>query len=191
MRYPVILEKADKHLMGLDITSKLFQQKIVMVDEPIYDDFASQLITQLMYLKSTTEKGETITLIVNGPGGHIYQALGIYDVIQSIKKKGIIVSTIGTAYACSAQSLILASGSKGYRKAYPNTTIMIHQPSGGVEGQATDIVITANEIIRLKELLTNIYIEHGAVETVKDLMERDCWLTAEKAVEIGLIDEIL
>lgn len=189
MNYPIILEKADKHLMGLDLTSKLLQDRIIMLDEPISSEFASNVILQLLYLKNKSK--EPVTIFVNGPGGGVYAGLGIYDMIENLKSSGIIVKTRGIGIAASMQSLLLSSGSPNERKVYFNTTIMIHQPSGGAEGQVTDLGINYKESQRLKEKLTNIYIKHGASEKIKDLMERDCWLTAEQAIELGLIDGII
>ena len=189
MNYPIILEKADNHLMGLDIASKLLQDRIIMLDEVISDDFASNIIVQLLYLKSKSK--EPITIFVNGPGGSVYAGLGIYDMIENLKNSGIIIKTRGIGIAASMQSLLLSVGSPGERKVYPNCTIMIHQPSGGAEGQVTDLGINYKEVQRLKEKLTDIYIKHGASEKIKDLMERDCWLTSERAIELGLIDGII
>ena len=191
MNYPIILEKADKHLMGLDLASKLLQDKIIMIDEPITEEFASNIIIQLVYLKNKLKKGDEITIMVNGPGGLIYSGLGIYDMIESIKNIGITVKTRGIAIAASMQSLLLSVGSPGERKVYPNTTIMIHQPSSGTRGTITDMKIDFKESERLKEKLHEIYIKHGASEKIKELMERDCWLTAEQAIELGLIDGII
>lgn len=189
MNYPIILEKADKHLMGLDIASKLLQDRIIMLDEPITEDFASNIIVQLLYLKSKSK--EPITIFVNGPGGSVYDGLGIYDMIENVKASGIIIKTRGIGIAASMQSFLLSAGSPGERKVYPNCTIMIHQPLMGSQGQVTDVGISYNEGQRLKEKLTDIYIKHGASTEIKDLMERDCWLTAERAVELGLIDGII
>lgn len=191
MNYPIILEKADKHLMGLDLASKLLQDKIVMIDEPITEEFASNIIVQLIYLKNKLKKGDEITIIVNGPGGLIYYGLGIYDMIESIKSVGIIVKTRGIGLAASMQSLLLSVGSPGERKIYPNTTIMIHQPSSGTQGTVTDMKIDFKEAERLKEKMYNIYIKHGASKEIKELMERDCWLDGEQAVKLKLIDGIL
>lgn len=189
MNQPIILEKSSQRLTGLDLASKLMQERIIMLDEEITDHFANQVIIQLLYLKSTSK--DPITIFINGPGGSVYDGLGIYDMIESCKKDGIIIKTRGIGFACSMQSFLLSAGTKGERKVYPNCTIMIHQPSGGTRGQVTDIIITANEALRLKELLTNEYIKNGAVDSIREMMERDCWLNAEKAIELGLIDGIL
>ena len=189
MNYPIILEKADKHLMGLDLASKLLQDRIIMLDEPISSEFASNVILQLLYLKNKSK--EPVTIFVNGPGGGVYAGLGIYDMIENLKSSGIVVKTRGIGLAASMQSLLLSVGSPGERKVYPNTTIMIHQPSSGTRGTITDMKIDFKESERLKEKLHEIYIKHGASEKIKELMERDCWLTAEQAIELGLIDGII
>ena len=186
---PIVLERADKHLMGLDLASKLMQDRIIMLDEPINDEFASQIITQLLYLKSISK--DPITIFIKGPGGYIYPGLGIYDMIQNTKKSGIIVKTRGIGWAASMQSVLLSSGSPGERKVFPNTSIMIHQPSGGSEGKVTDMKIDYEENQRLKDKLIDIYIKHGASEEIKDLMERDYWMIPERAIELGLIDGII
>ena len=154
MNYPIILEKADKHLMGLDLASKLMQDRIIMLDEPITDEFASNIIVQLLYLKNKSK--EPITIFMNGPGGFIYAGLGIYDMIENIKSSGIIIKTRGIGIAASMQSLLLSVGSPGERKVYPNTTIMIHQPSSGTRGTITDMRIDLKEAERLKEKISQI-----------------------------------
>ena len=153
MNNPIVLEKADKHLMGLDLASKLLQQRIIMLDEAIDSYVASQVITQLIYLKSVSK--DPITIFMNGPGGSVYDGLGIYDMMQSIKKEGIIVKTRGIGCAMSMHSFLLSAGSKGERKVYKNMTIMIHQPSGGTQGQVTDMKILVEEADRLKTNLEN------------------------------------
>lgn len=189
MNRPIILERADKHLMGLDLASKLMQDRIIMLDEEIDDEFTSQVITQLLYLKNISK--DPITMFVNGPGGSVYSGLGIYDMMENVKASGIIVKTRGIGVAASMQSFLLSAGTKGERKVFPNCTIMIHQPSMGAIGQVTDIEISYNEGQRLKDKLTNLYIKHGAVPNLSEFMERDNWLTAEKALDLGLIDGIL
>lgn len=190
---PIVLERADKHLMGLDLASKLMQDRIIMLDEEITEEFASQVITQLLYLKNTAavKNPEAITIFVNGPGGSVYAGLGIYDMIENVKAAGITIKTRGIGLAASMQSFLLSAGSPGERKVFPNCTIMIHQPSSGTRGTITDMKIDFKESERLKEKLHEIYIKHGASEKIKELMERDCWLTAEQAIELGLIDGII
>lgn len=189
MNRPIILERADKHLMGLDLASKLMQDRIIMLDEVINDEFASQVITQLLYLKNINK--DPITIFVNGPGGSIYAGLGIYDMMENIKASGIIIKTRGIGIAASMQSFLLSAGTKGERKVFPNCTIMIHQPSMGAIGQVTDVEIAYKEGQRLKDRLTDLYIQHGANPQVKELMDRDKWLTAQESLELGLIDGIL
>lgn len=189
MNRPIVLERADKHLMGLDLASKLMQDRIIMLDEPIYEEFASQVITQLVYLKNISK--DPITMFVNNPGGSIYAGLGIYDMMENVKASGITIKTRGIGIAASMASFLLSAGSKDERKVFPNCTIMIHQPLMGAYGQVTDVKITYEEGQRLKDKLTNLYIKHGAVPNLGEFMERDSWLTAEKALQLGLIDDIL
>ena len=190
---PIVLERADKHLMGLDLASKLMQEKIIMLDEEITEEFASQVITQLLYLKSiaAVKNPEAITIFVNNPGGSIYAGLGIYDMIENVKAAGITIKTRGIGLAASMGSFLLSAESKGERKVFPNCTIMIHQPLMGAAGQVSDVKITYEEGQRLKDKLTNLYIKHGAVSNLSEFMDRDNWLTAEKAIELGLIDGII
>ena len=186
---PIVLERADKHLMGLDLASKLMQDRIIMLDEEISDDFASQVITQLLYLKNISK--DPITMFVNNLGGNVYAGLGIYDMMENVKASGIIIKTRGIGVAASMGSFLLSAGSPGERKVFPNCTIMIHQPLMGAAGQVTDVKITYEEGQRLKDKLTDLYIKHGAVSNLGEFMERDNWLTAEKALDLGLIDGIL
>ena len=186
---PIVLEKADKHLMGLDLASKLMQDRIILLDEEISDEFASQVITQLLYLKNTSK--DPIIMFVNNPGGGVYAGLGIYDMMENVKAAGIIIKTRGIGLAASMASFLLSAGSKGERKVFPNCTIMIHQPLMGAAGQVTDVKITYEEGQRLKDKLTNLYIKHGAVSNLGEFMERDKWLEANEALELGLIDGIL
>ena len=193
MRNPIVLERADKHLMGLDLVSKLMQDRIIMLDEEITEEFASQVITQLLYLKNTAtvKNPEAITIFVNGPGGSIYAGLGIYDMIENVKAAGITIKTRGIGIAASMQSFLLSAGTKGERKVFPNCTIMIHQPLMGAIGQVTEVEIAYKEGQRLKDKLTDLYIQHGADPRVKELMDRDKWLEPNEALELGLIDGIL
>jgi ATP-dependent Clp protease protease subunit len=189
MNRPIILERADKHLMGLDLASKLMQDRIIMLDEVIDDEFASQVITQLLYLKNISK--DPITMFVKGPGGSIYDGLGIYDMMENVKASGVIIKTRGIGIAASMQSFLLSAGSPGERKVFPNCTIMIHQPSMGAVGQVTEVEIAYKEGQRLKDRLTDLYIQHGADPKVRELMDRDKWLTAQESLELGLIDGIL
>lgn len=189
MKDPIILERGDKHLMGLDITSKLMQNRIIMLDEEISPELASSIITQLLYLKTISK--EPITMFVNGPGGGIYAGLAIYDMMENVKASGIIIKTRGIGVAASMQSFLLSAGSPGERKVFPNCTIMIHQPNMGAIGQVTEVEIAYKEGQRLKDKLTDLYIQHGADSKVKELMDRDKWLEPNEALELGLIDGIL
>ena len=174
--------------MGMDIASKLLQQRIVIISGPIYEELSTSVINQLLYLKNSSK--DKVTIIIKSVGGSVYEGLGIYDVMQSLKKSGIIVQTIGCGMCMSMGSFLISGGSKGYRKVYPNCTTMIHQPSGGTDGQVTDMLILVNEANRLKTLLTELYIKNGAISNIAEYMERDLYLTPDKAIELGLVDEI-
>lgn len=187
MNIPIILEKANQNMIGIDLASKLLQSRIILLEGPIDDEFAGIIISQLLYLKAIDKT--PITIQIMSPGGSAYAGLGIYDIIQTVKKTHI-VKTIGMGLCASMGSLLLSSGSEGERKVYDNTTIMIHQPSGGAIGTIAELKINYDEGQRLKDKLFDIYIKHGASTEIKDLMEKDTWLTPEDAIKLGLIDGI-
>ena len=165
------------------------KESIIFLTGPVTDDIASVLIAQLLFLESENPKKD-IYLYINSPGGIVTSGLGIYDTIQYIKPN---VSTLCVGQAASMGSLLLAAGATGMRFALPNARVMVHQPSGGFSGQATDIQIHAKEILETKERLNKIYEKHTKqkVDTIRKTLERDCFMTAEEAKKFGVIDEII
>ena len=169
--------------------SRLLKERIIFLVGPINDNVASLVTAQLLFLESENPKKE-IYLYINSPGGLVTAGLGIYDTIQYIKPE---VSTLCIGQAASMGSFLLAAGSKGKRFSLPNSRIMVHQPSAGFQGQATDIEIHANEVLALKKRLNEIYSKHTgkSVEEIKSALERDNFMTADTAKSFGLIDEVV
>ncbi len=186
---PMVVEQTSRGERAFDIYSRLLAERIVFLGTPIDDEIANLVIAQLLHLESD-DSDKDIFLYVNSPGGSVYAGLGIYDTMQFIKPD---VQTIGVGIAMSIASLLLAAGAKGKRMALPNTRILIHQLSGGFEGQGTDIEIQAREVIGLKRRLEEIYSEHTgkSVEEVSRDMERDFFMSAQEATEYGLIDSVI
>lgn len=186
---PTVIEKSGSSEKVYDIYSRLVKDRIIFLGTEIDDDVSNAIVAQLLFLEMQ-EPGKEISLWINSPGGVITSGLAIYDTMNFITSP---VKTVCIGQACSMGSFLLSAGAKGKRVSLPNSTIMIHQPLGGAGGQATDILITSNEIQRLKKLLTSKYAEHTGQDYDKllDMMERDKFLTAEDALELGLIDEIV
>lgn len=186
---PTVIEKSGSSEKVYDIYSRLVKDRIIFLGTEIDDDVSNAIVAQLLFLEMQ-EPGKEISLWINSPGGVITSGLAIYDTMNFITSP---VKTVCIGQACSMGSFLLSAGAKGKRVSLPNSTIMIHQPSGGAGGQATDILITSNEIQRLKKLLTEKYVEHTGQDFDKllDMMERDKFLTPEEALELGLIDEIV
>jgi ATP-dependent Clp protease, protease subunit len=186
---PMVVEQTSRGERAFDIYSRLLAERIVFLGTPIDDQIANLIIAQLLHLESD-EPDKDIYLYINSPGGSVYAGLAIYDTIQFIKPD---VQTICCGVAMSMASLVLASGTKGKRMALPNSRILIHQLSGGFEGQGTDIEIQAREVIGLKRRLEEIYSDHTGhgVEEVSHDMERDFFLSPPEAKEYGLIDTVL
>ena len=186
---PMVVEQSNRGERAYDIYSRLLKERIIFLTGPVTDDIASVLIAQLLFLESENPKKD-IYLYINSPGGIVTSGLGIYDTIQYIKPN---VSTLCVGQAASMGSLLLAAGATGMRFALPNARVMVHQPSGGFSGQATDIQIHAKEIIETKERLNKIYEKHTKqkVDTIRKTLERDCFMTAEEAKKFGVIDEII
>ena len=186
---PMVVEQSSRGERAYDIYSRLLKERIVFVVGPINDNVASLITAQLLFLESEDPKKE-ISLYINSPGGLVTAGLGIYDTIQYIKPD---VSTLCIGQAASMGSFLLAAGTKGKRYSLPNSRIMVHQPSAGFQGQATDIQIHAKEILSLKERLNKIYSKHTG-KSVKDIsaaLERDKFMTAEEAKDFGLIDSVV
>ena len=186
---PMVVEQSSRGERAYDIYSRLLKERIVFVVGPINDSVASLVTAQLLFLESEDPKKE-ISLYINSPGGLVTAGLGIYDTIQYIKPD---VSTLCIGQAASMGSFLLAAGAKGKRFSLPNSRIMVHQPSAGFQGQATDIEIHAKEVLSLKKRLNEIYSKHTnkSVEEIKPALERDNFMTAEDAKVFGLIDKIV
>ena len=186
---PMVVEQSNRGERAYDIYSRLLKERIVFVVGPINDNVASLVTAQLLYLESEDPKKE-ISLYINSPGGLVTAGLGIYDTMQYIKPD---VSTLCIGQAASMGSFLLSAGTKGKRFSLPNSRIMVHQPSAGFQGQATDIEIHANEVLSLKKRLNEIYSKHTnkSVEEIKPALERDNFMTPENAKEFGLIDKVV
>ncbi len=186
---PMVVEQTSKGERAYDIYSRLLKERIVFVVGPINDNVASLVTAQLLFLESEDPKKE-ISLYINSPGGLVTAGLGIYDTMQYIKPH---VSTLCIGQAASMGSFLLAAGAKGKRFSLPNSRIMVHQPSAGFQGQATDIEIHANEVLSLKKRLNEIYSKHTgkSVEEIKAALERDNFMTSDIAQAFGLIDEVV
>tara|TARA_A100000164_G_scaffold378753_1_gene421159 strand:- start:576 stop:1187 length:612 start_codon:yes stop_codon:yes gene_type:complete len=186
---PMVVEQSNRGERAYDIYSRLLKERIVFVVGPINDSIASLVTAQLLFLESENPKKD-ISLYINSPGGLVTAGLGIYDTMQYIKPE---VSTLCIGQACSMGSFLLAAGEKGKRFSLPNSRIMVHQPSAGFQGQATDIEIHANEVMALKKRLNEIYSKHTAktVEEIKSALERDNFMTASDAKSFGLIDSVV
>ena len=186
---PMVVEQSSRGERAYDIYSRLLKERIVFVVGPINDSVASLVTAQLLFLESEDPKKE-IFLYINSPGGLVTAGLGIYDTMQYIKPP---VSTLCIGQASSMGSFLLAAGEKGKRFSLPNSRIMVHQPSAGYEGQATDIEIHAKEILGLKDRLNKIYSKHTkkSESDIKKALERDKFMTPEEAKQFGLIDEVV
>ena len=186
---PMVVEQSNRGERAYDIYSRLLKERIVFVVGQITDNVASLVTAQLLFLESENPKKE-IYLYINSPGGLVTAGLGIYDTMQYVKPD---VSTLCIGQACSMGSFLLAAGEKGKRFSLPNSRIMVHQPSAGFQGQATDIEIHANEVLSLKKRLNEIYSKHTglSVDEIKLALERDNFMTAENAKSFGLIDKVV
>ena len=186
---PMVVEQSNRGERAYDIYSRLLKERIVFVVGTINDNVASLVTAQLLYLESEDPKKE-ISLYINSPGGLVTAGLGIYDTMQYIKPD---VSTLCIGQAASMGSFLLAAGTKGKRFSLPNSRIMVHQPSAGYQGQATDIEIHANEVLSLKKRLNEIYSKHTnkSIDEINSALERDNFMTPENAKDFGLIDKVV
>tara|TARA_B100000131_G_scaffold267587_1_gene265975 strand:- start:623 stop:1234 length:612 start_codon:yes stop_codon:yes gene_type:complete len=186
---PMVVEQSSRGERAYDIYSRLLKERIVFVVGPINDTIASLVTAQLLFLESEDPKKE-ISLYINSPGGLVTAGLGIYDTMQYVKPE---VTTLCIGQAASMGSFLLAAGAKGKRFSLPNSRIMVHQPSAGFQGQATDIEIHANEVLSLKKRLNEIYSKHTgkSVDEIKSALERDNFMTPENAKDFGLIDKVV
>ena len=186
---PMVVEQSSRGERAYDIYSRLLKERIIFLVGPINDTVATLVTAQLLFLESENPKKE-ISLYINSPGGLVTAGLGIYDTMQFIKPS---VSTLCIGQASSMGSFLLAAGEKGKRFSLPNSRIMVHQPSAGFQGQATDIEIHANEILSLKKRLNEIYSKHTerSVEEINTALERDRFMTPDDAKKFGLIDKVV
>lgn len=186
---PMVVEQTARGERAYDIYSRLLKERIIFVSGEIEDAMANLVVAQLLFLESESAEKD-IYMYINSPGGVVTSGLAIYDTMQYIKPK---VATLCIGQACSAGSLLLAAGAPGMRYSLPNSRIMIHQPSGGFRGQATDIEIHARETMKLKKMLNNLYVKHTGqkLSYVEHSMERDNFMDPHLAKEFGLIDQII
>ena len=186
---PMVVEQTSRGERAFDIYSRMLKERIIFLSGPVHDGMSSLICAQLLFLEAENPSKE-ISMYINSPGGVVTSGLSIYDTMQYIKPR---ISTLVIGQAASMGSLLLTGGEKGMRFALPNSEVMVHQPSGGYQGQATDILIHANHTRRLKERLNQIYVKHTGQDmaTVEAALERDNFMSAEEAKEWGLIDDIL
>ena len=185
---PMVVEQTNRGERAYDIFSRLLKERIIFVTGPVEDGMATLITAQLLFLEADNPSKE-ISMYINSPGGVVTSGLAIYDTMKYIQPA---ITTVCVGQAASMGSLLLAAGEKGQRFALPNARIMVHQPSGGFQGQATDIEIHARETLALRERLNQIYVEHTGqdIETVRDALERDNFMSPEQAMDFGLIDKV-
>ncbi len=185
---PMVVEQTNRGERAYDIFSRLLKERIIFVTGPVEDGMATLITAQLLFLEADNPSKE-ISMYINSPGGVVTSGLAIYDTMKYIQPS---ITTVCVGQAASMGSLLLAAGEKGQRFALPNARIMVHQPSGGFQGQATDIEIHARETLALRERLNQIYVEHTGqdIETVRDALERDNFMSPEQAMDFGLIDKV-
>jgi ATP-dependent Clp protease protease subunit len=186
---PMVVEQTNRGERAFDIYSRLLKERIIFLTGPIYDEVASLVCAQLLYLESDNPKKD-IAFYINSPGGIVTGGLAIYDTMQYIQPK---VTTVCIGQAASMGSLLLAAGTPGKRFALPNSRIMVHQPSGGARGQASDIEIQAREILKLRQRLNDIYARHTGqtLEAIESAVDRDKFLSADEAKTFGIVDHVV
>ena len=186
---PMVIEQTARGERAFDIYSRLLKERIIFLTGPVYDQVASLLCAQLLFLESENPNKD-ISFYINSPGGVVTAGLAIYDTMQYIRSP---VSTVCMGMAASMGSLLLTAGEKGKRFALPNSKIMVHQPSGGAQGQATDIEIQAREILKTRQRLNEIYVRHTGqpIEEIQNKLERDTYMSAEEAMAFGLVDQVV
>jgi len=186
---PMVVEQTSRGERAYDIFSRLLKERIIFVSGPVHDGMSTLIVAQLLFLEAENPTKD-IAMYINSPGGVVTSGLSIYDTMQYIRPK---VSTLCVGQAASMGSLLLAAGESGMRYSLPNSRIMVHQPSGGFQGQASDIALHAKEILELKDRLNKIYVNHCGqdIENVEKALDRDNFMTAEDAKKWGLIDEIV
>ena len=186
---PMVVEQTNRGERAYDIFSRLLKERIIFITGPIEDAMATLVVAQLLFLEAENPKKE-VSMYINSPGGVVTAGMAIYDTMQFIRPP---VATLCVGQAASMGSLLLAAGAKDQRFALPNARIMVHQPSGGFQGQATDIMLHAQEILNLKKRLNEIYVKHTgqSLKKIEDALERDMFLTAEAAKEFGVVDKVI
>jgi len=186
---PMVVEQSSRGERAYDIYSRLLKERIIFLTGPIDDNIASLICAQLLFLESENPKKE-ISFYINSPGGIVWSGLAMYDTMQYISSK---IMTICIGQAASAGSLLLTAGAENMRYSLPNSRIMVHQPSGGYQGQVTDIEIQTKEIIKTKKKLNEIYAKHSGkdIKEVEEIMERDKYFSPQEAIKFGLIDKIV
>lgn len=186
---PIVVEQTNRGERAQDIFSRLLKERIIFINGPVEDGMAVVVCAQLLFLEAENPKKE-ISLYINSPGGVVTSGMAIYDTMQFIKPP---VATLCMGQACSMGSLLLTAGAKDMRFALPNARVMLHQPSGGFQGQASDIERHAADIIKLKNRLNEIYVKHTGqdIETIENTLDRDHFMTAEESVEFGVIDKVI
>lgn len=188
---PMVLERTGNSERAMDLYSRLMRDRVILLEGEVHDQMANLIVGQLLFLESE-DASRDITMFINSPGGSVTAGMAIYDTMQFIKPD---VSTYVMGQACSMGSLLAQAGAAGKRFILPNARHMIHQPSGGARGQATDMQIQVNEILEMKKNLTNIYVKHNSrgkdYETLARDMERDYFMSAHQAVEYGLADQVI
>lgn len=186
---PMVVEQTNRGERAYDIFSRLLKERIIFLTGPVEDMMATLVCSQLLYLEAENPNKE-IALYINSPGGVVTSGLAIYDTMQFIRPK---ISTLCIGQAASMGSLLLAAGEKGMRFSLPNSRVMVHQPSGGFRGQAADIMLHAQEILKLKRRLNEIYVSHTGqtLEAVEEALERDNFMSADAAKEFGLVDNVI
>jgi ATP-dependent Clp protease protease subunit len=186
---PMVVEQTNRGERAYDIYSRLLKERIIFITGPVEDGMSSLIVAQLLFLEADNPKKE-ISMYINSPGGVVTSGLAIYDTMQFVRPA---VATLCIGQAASMGSLLLTAGAKDMRFALPNARIMLHQPSGGFQGQATDIMLHAQEILNLKKRLNEIYVRHTGqtLKKIEDALERDMFLTADMAKEFGIIDKVI
>jgi ATP-dependent Clp protease protease subunit len=189
MLIPIVVEQSSRGERAYDIYSRLLKDRIIFMGEQVHDDMANIVIAQMLFLESE-DPGKDVSIYVNSPGGSVTAGLAIYDTMQYIKPD---VATICMGQATSMGALLLAAGAKGKRYALPHSRVMIHQPMGGAQGQATDIDIQAREIIKIKDLVHRILAEHTGrpIKKIREDTERDYFMDSQEALEYGIIDKVI